>query len=227
MNKLEIYELPVDAPPRSFHERPRIPKAAVGVTGLWLIVVCTLFWQMEQYTNNPGEMESAPRVWPAGSTVPLGRELPTLLMFIHPKCPCTQSSLRELEVLLAQSNERVNAHLLFIQPEGVSSGWVERSGTWSRASTIRGVSVHLDKGGELARIFGSRTSGHTVLYDTDGKLLFEGGITASRGHSGDNIGRGAVTQLLRGARTDYVQTPVFGCGLFDADCAEGGAECAK
>jgi hypothetical protein len=52
-----------------------------------------------------------------------------------------------------------------------------------------------------------------LLYDTAGRLLFSGGITAARGHSGDNAGREAIVALLAGAPTDRTQTPVFGCKL--------------
>ena len=44
----------------------------------------------------------------------------------------------------------------------------------------------------------SKTSGQVVVYDAKGALLFSGGITAARGHMGDNAGRDRITALLRG-----------------------------
>jgi hypothetical protein len=44
--------------------------------------------------------------------------------------------------------------------------------------------------------------------------VFSGGITASRGHEGDNAGRAAIEQLVRHERADRLSTWVFGCALF-------------
>jgi hypothetical protein len=44
-------------------------------------------------------------------------------------------------------------------------------------------------------------------------LLFAGGITAARGHAGDNAGRSAIETLLAGGRPGYDRTPVFGCPI--------------
>jgi hypothetical protein len=71
-----------------------------------------------------------------------------------------------------------------------------------------------DEGREHAR-FGVETSGHVLLYDAAGKLMFSGGITPSRGHSGDNTGRDAVVRLLRHGGVERTKTPVFGCSLKD------------
>jgi hypothetical protein len=81
---------------------------------------------------------------------------------------------------------------------------------------IPGVTVHLDDAGREARLFASMTSGETLLFDAEGRLKFHGGITASRGHSGDNAGRDALEALLRGQASQQVITPVFGCSLFDS-----------
>jgi len=71
-----------------------------------------------------------------------------------------------------------------------------------------------DDGVEAAR-FGAATSGQVILYDRDGRLLFSGGITASRGHAGDNDGRDAIVSLLGGGRGTRHSSPVFGCSLLE------------
>jgi hypothetical protein len=53
-----------------------------------------------------------------------------------------------------------------------------------------------------------------VLYGTDGRLLFRGGITGARGHEGDSAGRDAVVALISGGVSSAaVSTPVFGCQI--------------
>jgi hypothetical protein len=70
-----------------------------------------------------------------------------------------------------------------------------------------------DREGADARLFGAFTSGQTFLYNPGGRLLFNGGITASRGHSGDNIGRDGIVALLHGGTFAQNVTPAFGCSL--------------
>ena len=57
------------------------------------------------------------------------------------------------------------------------------------------------------------TSGQTLLFDRDGDLIFSGGITGGRGHSGDNAGRDAIVSLVESGESTLDETPVFGCSL--------------
>ena len=84
---------------------------------------------------------------------------------------------------------------------------------WRRAAGIPGVAVHCDEDGVECRRFHAETSGYTVLYDSRGKLLFQGGITSSRGHEGDNAGRSAVESIVQHKLFSQVRTPVYGCSL--------------
>jgi hypothetical protein len=140
-------------------------------------------------------------------------------MFVHPQCPCSTASIDELERLMSDCQGRVAAHVLFFRPQEMTESWV-KSSLWTKASAIPGVSVAIDVAGVEAQRFHSLTSGHTVLYDADGRLLFQGGITISRGHSGDNPGRAAIVNLLHGIPTDQIRTPVFGCSLIEENCAQ-------
>jgi len=77
------------------------------------------------------------------------------------------------------------------------------------------VQVMRDDDGVEAARFGAATSGQVILYDRDGGLLFTGGITASRGHAGDNDGRNAIVSLLGRGRETRHSSPVFGCSLLE------------
>jgi hypothetical protein len=70
----------------------------------------------------------------------------------------------------------------------------------------------VDNNGIGARRFGSSTSGQVMLYN--GQLLFSGGITASRGHSGENDGRSVIIALPTEGQAATNERPVFGCRLF-------------
>jgi hypothetical protein len=93
---------------------------------------------------------------------------------------------------------------------------------WDSAGQIPGVAAVADEDGAEAHRFSAATSGQVVLYDSSGRLLFSGGITASRGHSGDNVGRRAIVSLLADGSGVRTETPVFGCPIFeDSECQKG------
>jgi len=181
---------------------------------LWLAVVVGGTIQMARYSNTPGGDEPAPTAWPANSQIKFDASKPTLIMFAHPRCPCTRASLGELEVLMAQVPGQVNVCVVFLKPADTATNW-ERSDLWRTASSIPGVTVYTDNDGIEARRFNAETSGQTLLYDQSGTLRFQGGITLARGHAGDNPGRSAIQELLRGEHSERVKTPVFGCSLFE------------
>lgn len=167
------------------------------------------------YEVGPGPAAEAPSRWPEGSVLARAADRPTLLMFVHPHCPCSRASLRELDRALAQIAGRARVHVVFVKPSGTPPGW-ERSDLWDAATAIPGVDVSRDDGGHESARFDALTSGQTLLYGTDGRLLFSGGITVSRGHSGDNAGRAAIVALALGNRAPRRATHVFGCLLRSA-----------
>jgi hypothetical protein len=140
-------------------------------------------------------------------------------MLVHPHCPCSRASIGELALIMAQSQGRLAAYILFLKPEGFADHW-EKTDLWQSAAAIPGVKPIADQDGVEARRFHATTSGQTVLYDAEGRLLFSGGITIARGHAGDNAGRSAIVSLVNTRIAEQAETPVFGCPLFDdnSDC---------
>jgi hypothetical protein len=186
---------------------------------LWLLVVGIGLSVLLGYENTPGAAAQPAASWPDDSQIQRAPGRATLVMLIHPHCPCSRASLGELALLMAQSQGRLAAYVLFLKPEGFSNNW-EKTDLWQSAASIPGVKPIVDHDGIEARRFHARTSGQTVLYDAEGHLLFSGGITVARGHAGDNAGRSAIVSLLNANVAEQTETPVFGCPLFDdnSDC---------
>jgi glyoxylase-like metal-dependent hydrolase (beta-lactamase superfamily II) len=129
--------------------------------------------------------------------------------------------LAELREIMNRARGTLTASVLFLRPQGVTDVW-EKTTTWTAAQNIPGVTVYVDRDGTEAARFGAATSGHTVLYGADGRLLFAGGITAARGHIGDNAGRQAVLALLKAKDLKQQDHPVYGCPLHEHASAPGG-----
>ncbi|MEO8436126.1 MAG: RedB protein [Pyrinomonadaceae bacterium] len=185
----------------------------IGVIS-WVALVATGLWLLWGYENTPGIAAEAPRQWPNQSRMQRATDHPTLVMLAHPHCPCTRASIGELASIMAHSQGRLRAYVLFIKPEGISKNW-EETDLWHSAANIPGVEVVPDGDGREARLFRASTSGQTVLYDPEGRLLFSGGITQSRGHFGDNAGQAAIVSLVNSETPNQTETSVFGCPLFD------------
>ncbi|HLK57286.1 MAG TPA: hypothetical protein VKU00_12010, partial [Chthonomonadaceae bacterium] len=81
------------------------------------------------------------------------------------------------------------------------------------AASLPGVTALPDEEGREAQSFHAATSGYTLLYDGNGRLLYRGGITSARGHEGANAGQETLLALLQGQQPTHTQFPVFGCSL--------------
>lgn len=188
----------------------------VTACAAWALMIGVGLGFLWSYENTPGPTAAPPSRWPSDSRIQLATDRATLIMLTHPHCPCTRASISELARLMAQAQGRVTAYALFLKPVDSSEDW-EKTDLWQSAASIPGVTVVVDDDGVEAQRFHAATSGQTVLYDAEGHLLFSGGITGSRGHSGDNAGRSAIVSLLNIGEAERAETAAFGCPLFGAN----------
>ena len=189
---------------------PRVRWLLVGA--LWLAGIVAGLTLLASYESAAGAAGQVPRNWPTGSQIPLGEHGQTLVMFAHPRCPCTRASLEELAKIVARTPDGVTAWVVFFKPANMPPSWHETD-QWFTAAEMPGAHALCDIDGSEACLFQALTSGHTVLYNSSGELLFSGGITMARGHVGDNIGRGDIESLLIGSTSAHAQTPVYGCPI--------------
>jgi len=194
----------------------RMKKIVSGLAGLaWLAGVGVGLSILWEYEHAPGVVVgTAPSSWPPSTGMGRVPGRATLVMLVHPQCPCSRASVGELALVMARAQGLVDAHVLFYRPAGVAANW-HQTDLWSAAEAIPGVEVAVDENGAAASRFGVATSGHTLLYDDLGQLQFSGGITGSRGHAGDNAGRTAIVSLLLHQAAERRFTSVFGCSLLD------------
>jgi hypothetical protein len=159
-------------------------------------------------------VHATPVRWPADSQLRRESDQPTLLFFAHPKCPCTRASIGELSRIMTLCRGQVQAYAIFVKPtDAVDDDQWDQGDLWTKAEQIPGVITVCDVDGKEAKRFQAATSGLAILYDQAGQILFRGGITASRGHSGDNLGRSAIVALLTQGSALVDHTEVYGCEL--------------
>jgi hypothetical protein len=130
-------------------------------------------------------------------------------MFAHAYCPCSKASTEELSIVMARTQGKLDAYVFLYTPSGESGAPSLRK----TAEAIPGVTIIDDPDAQTARHLGAFTSGQTLLYTPDGQLVFNGGITGSRGHSGDNTGRQTIVARVHHQTPSVAATPVFGCSL--------------
>ncbi len=194
--------------------RTNIKIISFGV--VWILAICFGMWQLMKYENIPGESGKPPVVFPSKSSLKTEKGIPTLIIFAHPHCPCTRATISELAQILTRKKEALKTYVVFFKHSKLSSNWV-KTDIWNYVESMKDVELIIDKKGKEMKNFNVLTSGHSLLYDENGRLVFSGGITSSRGHIGNNIGRSTVTALLNHeipATIKYKDKyKVFGCPL--------------
>ena len=179
---------------------------------LWGFGIASCVIYAWKYESTSTDSHVAHEFWPEGSTCTLASDRATLVMFVHPRCPCSRASLEELAVLMTHCQNRLNVQIVFFKPRTFTTDWA-RTDLWESAARMPGVVPRVDSGGDEQQRFRARVSGEVFVYLPSGRLLFHGGITGGRGHVGENAGRTALESFLLRGEAATRTTPVFGCSL--------------
>lgn len=201
----------IASPPRASRDRTPALLACAGV--LWLSLVSAGFGLLLQYGATPARTRpEPPERWPAATHVARAASLPTLVQFIHPRCSCSRASLAELEALMTRLAGRAEARVVIVRPRGDKADF-DVAALEERVRRIPATVPTTDADGSDSIAFGASASGTTLLYGSDGRLLFAGGITSSRGQEGPSLGQERIFALATGGHADRADSPVFGCSL--------------
>ncbi len=163
----------------------------------WVAAVVAVGAHMARYAATPGPTPQAPLAAASG----------TVTLYLHPKCACSRASVQEfLRLLPSLRGQRIR---VVYHDQGKGADWA-KSDLWAAFEGVSGVERVLDPGGRQTRADGVRTSGHVLTYGPDRRLLFSGGITASRGHVGPSPGGELLKRLAQGSRRP-ASVATFGC----------------
>ena len=143
------YFMHVIASAKPKKKRPRVLEI---VFIFWLSLTCAGLVGLWLYSTAPGKDANPPDRWPKSSILRRAPGASTLVMFVHPKCPCSRASIGELAVLLAHSSGHLRAQVIFLKPPGKEDSWV-RTDLWRAASELPGTVVISDLYGREADLF--------------------------------------------------------------------------
>jgi hypothetical protein len=202
--------------------------ATLALAACWLATLIAGLALLRQYESTPGAADESLDTWPAASELPAPAGRATILLFAHPRCPCTVASLENLAWVLDRAPIGTRAIVVLVRPPGAGAEW-EHSNLADSIASMPRIELHLDSDGPEARRFGAETSGQTFLYDAAGRLAYRGGLTAGRGLTGPSIGRTALLSRLTELPASVAAAAVYGCPLFtpSSACAEGCPACPK
>jgi hypothetical protein len=194
-------------------------KVRYTATAIWALLIALGMSAMDRYENTPGQFSPTPKTWPSACKLTLSPDRLTLIVFVHPQCPCTRATIAELSQLLARHQNRIQATLVAIIPARLKQ-W-SRSSLLIDAAAVPNLQIQTDIDGKEAKRFGALASGFTVAYAPDSALRFAGGITPARGEAGDSFGLNTLEELANIGAASLSTTPVFGCDLFSKRARAG------
>jgi hypothetical protein len=179
---------------------------------IWTTAMVCGWISLNRYKFTPQPIVEAPVAWPEEAGMSLANDRPTLVMFLHPACPCSKATLAELERLKAQMDTPCVLHLVMVLSKEYADNWQDTP-LQRQAAALRKVNVIQDWDGRIADAFSASTSGETYLYSPQGALLYHGGLTNGRGHEGFASGQEQILSALQTLSPQNQGDKVYGCRL--------------
>jgi hypothetical protein len=181
----------------------------------WLVLLAAVwsYLTLHEFSTADDAPPAMVTRWPSESRIVREAGRPTLLLFLHPKCPCSRATLRELErVFVNVPNNATELFVVATLPADASDEWRDTA-TVRAAQQLPHAALFMDRRGVEAARFGAAVSGQLMLFDAAGRREFAGGVTPSRGHEGANPGADGLAALLRNETKEHYDYPAFGCRL--------------
>lgn len=75
----------------------------------------------------------------------------SLVLFVHPKCPCTRATIAELARILRTTKNRLSTTIYFYRPRREPNSWCTDSSLWQESKLLPGVTTKIDLDGKSAR----------------------------------------------------------------------------
>ncbi len=106
-------------------ERPQLSMGAWCLAAIWIVAVLAGFAVVINFDLTPGEAGTAPPLRPAAIESVRATDRPLLMVFAHPRCPCTRATLVELNHIITLCPGAADVRVLFRTPENPSAEWTK------------------------------------------------------------------------------------------------------
>lgn len=184
-----------------------------GLALLWFVVAVSGLSLFGAYQNREGDRGAVPGQWPAKSRISRSTNGSTLLVFLHPNCPCSRASVHSLQRILAAVPTANRPRTIFVFRRAATDDWRVRSLLADAAAATPDATFLQDFDLQESARFGTQVSGHVLVYDRAGQLVFDGGITPDRGQEGESVSGTRLYDALADSTGPAAHTAVFGCSL--------------
>ncbi len=179
------------------------------MTGLVGIIVAGGF-KLAAYSSRPGLVGAVQRELSDAQSVKADCR-GTLILSIHPHCPCTMATARTVERLATSFHDSIEVVAYVYCPNDADPSWADSVIT-QVLQRVPGLEIRLDRDGRASASLGAKTSGHVFFYNARGQLAFSGGITPGRGHEGPCTAAEDLMRRIAGL-PGCGHWPVFGCQI--------------
>lgn len=191
----------------------------------WCLLVVGASFVLIWTARQPGRSAEPPVIVPSSIVAGQTRGLPTVILALHPHCPCSRAAVTNMETALQTPGAACDVVVLVYAPHDRPQEWTQTD-TVRRLAALPGVRMVQDVDGQESAKLGMLTSGQVLVYDLGGDLRFAGGITPARGHEGSCAALDSLCELIAppdrlapraGQAKTLAAASVFGCPLCESD----------
>jgi hypothetical protein len=177
---------------------------------IWTVIFFVSWSLFYSFSTTAGKHTVMMR-WPASEALPLLHDKPNILIFLHPKCSCSVASIAEFRRLVDSLSGRVHVRAILMKYQQVRSKEIPEG--FASLFEIPEIKISRDDDGIISKSLGALTSGIVYLIDEEGLVVYQGGLTASRGHGGITAGSEFIRAWVTKRDDKTFMQKVFGCHL--------------
>src|SRR5437660_5434926 len=79
---------------------------------IWTATVGAMYQAVRRFETTPGRAATVLRSWPANSRIARSGGAWTLVVLLHPHCPCSRASVEDLQTILQKAPPSLRTYVL-------------------------------------------------------------------------------------------------------------------
>src|SRR3954470_1075599 len=94
---------------------------------VWLGLIAAGYAWLLRYGFAPGRIASAPKIVPPSVAPSNYAGHAQIFLALHPRCPCSRATVKELAKILSRIPETINTTVLLYKPANEGESWLQSS----------------------------------------------------------------------------------------------------